>query len=130
MSTSLWGRITRGPYRWPIRLAALLVLGLALFLWYNRERSQNRLSFENRSGQPIPLLRVTVAGQTSTFRDVPAGGERFAPLGADGERFAVEGRLADGTMIRMQGVPPPGHALVILPGGDVVPRPSGKTSPF
>ena len=53
--------------------AVLLVGGIAGLLWATRERLQNRLTVENRSGQAIALLRVTTGGATAVLRDVPAG---------------------------------------------------------
>jgi hypothetical protein len=131
VSASLWGRINRGPYRWPIRLVALLLLGVALYAWFSRERAQNGLTVENRSGLPIEVLRLTVAGQRTIYRDVPPGGSVTAPGGGEGgDRFAVDGRLADGTMLRGEGGMPPGRALVVLPGGQILARPSGRAGPF
>ena len=131
MSTSLWSRINRGPYRWPIRLAAVLLLGLVLYAWFTGEWSHKGLTVENRSDQPISLLRVTVAGQRTIYTDVPAGGSRTAPAGGEGgDRFAVDGHLADGTMIRGEGSMPPGRALVVLPGGQILARPAGRGGPF
>src|SRR5436309_2110260 len=64
------GWMMHGRNRWLLRLAILLVAGLAFLVWFRRERSQDLLVIENRSKQPIALLRVTIAGQTSTFQDV------------------------------------------------------------
>ena len=116
--------------RWLFRLAVVLVGGLALLAWASRERALNPLTVENRSGQPIPLLKITVGGETSTFKDVPPGAKVTTPFQIKGaEPFGVEGRLADGTLIR-------GHGksgeqvglLVILPGGQTLFRQGEKTS--
>jgi hypothetical protein len=128
--------MNRGRYRWLFRLAALLVAGLAFLLWAARGRSQDLLAVENRSGQPIALLEITVAGQTSTFRDVPAGADVTAALGGKSDDpFVVEGRLADGTMVRgrfahvADALGGGRTGLVVLPGGQILFRQAGKTSP-
>jgi hypothetical protein len=109
----------------------VLVLGVALFVWFVWGRSPDRLTVENRSGLPVTVLRVTVAGQTYTFRDVASGSDATAPLTIKGgERFAAEGKLADGTMIRIGGVTTEGAHLLVLPGGEVQFRPPPKRSPF
>jgi hypothetical protein len=119
----------RGRYRWPIRIAILLIAGLALLLWAIAERSRNRLAIENRSGQPITSLRVTVAGKTQTFEDVRVGTEVTVPLALKpGDRFSFEGTLADGSRIRMSGVAGEQSRFVALPGGQIIPRPSGKAA--
>jgi hypothetical protein len=124
----VWRRLNQGPYRWLPRLAILLLAGLAWVLWANRQQTPNALTLENRSGQPVAVLRVTIGGQTQTFKDVRMGGSVSAPLGGQGnEHFTVEGQLADGTMIRGQFPATGPTTLVILPGGQITVRPSGKT---
>jgi hypothetical protein len=131
VATSVWGRINRGPYRWPIRIVAVLLVGLGLYAWFTRDRAANGLTIENRSQQPISVLRVTVAGQRNVYQNVPSGGSVTAPAGGEGgDRFALDGQLADGTMLRGAGGLPPGRALVVLPGGQVVTRPAGRAGPF
>jgi hypothetical protein len=122
--------MNRGRYRWLVRLTALLVAGLAFLLWATRG-PQNLLTVENRSGQPVARLEVTLAGETSTFRDVAAGAEVTAPFPHPGDQpFAVEGRLADGTMIRGHFGSVGGRVrLTVLPGGQILFRQGGKTSP-
>lgn len=136
MSTSRRRSLLRGRYRWPLRLAVLVIAGLALLGWAYAERSRNVLTVENRSGQTISLLHITAAGQTSEFRDVASGAEVTASFRIKGDdHFAVEGRLADGTLIRGQfrsvtsGMSGERAHLVVLPGGQIVFRPGGKTSP-
>lgn len=124
---------TRGRLRWPLRIAVILVAGLALLLWNLHQRSGEFLTIQNQSGQPVARLRVTASGETKTFQDVAAGSGVMVPLGAGGDdRLTVEGELADGTLIRGQfGRSAAGSAgeragLVILPGGQLVFRPQGK----
>src|SRR5947209_1024368 len=104
MSTSLWGRLRQSRTRWPIRLALLLVLGLAGFLWVNRQRSEDWLTVENQSGQPIAQLRLSAGGEGSSYKDVAPGAQVAAPFAVrSGEVFTVEGQLADGTRLRASG---------------------------
>jgi hypothetical protein len=103
-------------YRWVLRLAALPVAALALALWLAREQTKEGLTIENRAGQPIATLEVTVAGRVSTFRGVPAGADVTAPPGDEPDRrFRVEGKLADGSMIRGSGVYDPRTHFVVRP---------------
>jgi hypothetical protein len=74
------------------------ITGVAGLLWAARERLQNNLILENRSGQAIVILNVTTGGETAVFRDVPDGATRTAPFRITrDDGFALEGRLADGT---------------------------------
>ncbi len=118
MST-LWQRTRQGPYRWALRLALLLAVGLAALIWFARPTEQH-LTVENRSGQPVPELQVTVAGQTKTFRDVAAGAQVASPsVVRDGDTFSVEGQLADGKRVRIRGRIEKATRLLLLPGGDL-----------
>jgi hypothetical protein len=127
VSASLWERIRKGGSRWQVRLALLLVVGIILFVWFTREHAQNRLTVENRSGQPIALLEVTITGQTTTFRDVASGADALVPLSNEGgQHFVVSGQLADGTRIRGQGTAAEHASLVVLPGGQIMVRQAGK----
>jgi hypothetical protein len=106
-------------------MAILMVGGLACYLWFNQAQF---VAIENHSGQPIAELRITLAGQASTFRDVASGAAVSAPVGSQGsDDFAVEGKLSDGTLIRGHGVIG-GHNLVVLPGGMISIRPANKSS--
>ena len=123
----------QGRYRWLIRLAVLLVAGLAFAFWMLRGRSQNLLLVENKSGQRIALLTLTFAGQTRSFEDMAEGAEVSVPLPVKGdEPLLVEGRLAGGTMIRgrIGRIDGAGerYRLIILPGGNIAFRPPGKPS--
>src|SRR4051794_4183887 len=64
--------------RWRAVLAAAILLagGLAGLLRAARERLQSRLIVGNRPGQPVAVLRVTVGGETLSFRDIPDRGRR------------------------------------------------------
>src|SRR5437660_8152566 len=85
-----------------VLVEAVLLVGVFVGLLARHwERAQNRLAVENRSGQPLTFFKVTTAGETITFKDVPADGQVTAAfrIRAD-DHFAVEGRLADGKRIR------------------------------
>jgi hypothetical protein len=111
-----------------IRLALLLLVGFVLVVWAVREQFQADLSVQNRSGQAIAVLTLTVAGQPSTFQNVPDGADVLAPRSpAANEPFSVDGRLADGTLIRGRFAGAGGRmVLAITPGGQIVLRPPGK----
>jgi hypothetical protein len=130
--TTLWGRINQNRTRWLLRLAAVLVAGLAVFLWVNRERTQD-LIIENRSGQKITQLKVTIAGQTHPFRNVAMGSDVSVTVSSKGDDpLVMDGELADGGMIRSRfpsirevtDTEPP--KLTILPGGEVRPARAAK----
>jgi hypothetical protein len=83
-------------------LGLLALLGLAGGLvWAAWDRSKNRVTVENRSGQPIDTFRVFVGGEPITFRDLEDGAERTVIFHArkSKDHFVVEGRLADGTPV-------------------------------
>jgi hypothetical protein len=114
--------------RWLVLAAIALLLVLGAYL---REGPRG-LTVQNRSGEPVALLEITASGHTSTFRDVPDGGQVTAPLGSEGGNLDVQGRLRDGTRIKGRFADAPGGpdlrrgGLVILPGGAIVPRKAGK----
>jgi hypothetical protein len=117
--------------RWLFRLAALIVLGLAGLLWTAREWSQNLLTIENSSGEPITLLRITVVGESGAFQDVGADGKVATNLRMrSGDRFAIEGRLKDGTVVRGSGMSDGQANLVVSQGGQIMFQPRGKMLPF
>ena len=49
-----------------MRLAVLLIAGLALFVWFLRQRAQEPLTIENRSLQVITRLSVSRGDKTIT----------------------------------------------------------------
>jgi hypothetical protein len=111
--------MNQGRSRWWFRLAVVLVVGLGLLVWA-WQRSQNHLIVENRSGQPIASLRITVGGESTAFRDVAVGAAVTSPFLVKSEdHFVVEGQLADGTMIRGSGAAGERARLVVGPGGQI-----------
>jgi hypothetical protein len=117
-----------GRSRWLFRIAILVVLGLAFLLWYSRQQGQNALIVENRSGQAVARLDVTVGGATNTLRDLANGADAPAGLRASGdERFAVKGELKDGTRISGRGTLGERATITILPGGQIQIRQAGKS---
>ena len=115
---SLWARIRQSRYRWVFRLAVVLVAGIGLLAWAAWGQGRGALAIENQSGVPVALLKVTVGGQTTTFHDLRPGARVAAPVGPDdSNHYAVEVRLADGTIIHGGGEVPEGSSLVVLPGG-------------
>jgi hypothetical protein len=98
----------------------VLIVALGGLVWVLREQSQRQLTVENRSGQSIAELRVTVAQETVTFRNVPAGKDVSTPLGSSGHvPFTVEGQLADGTVIKSSGHLEEDLHCIVLPGGGI-----------
>ena len=81
-----------------------LIVVTIVLLWGARERyherHRNQLVVENRSGQAIAQLRITITRETILFENVADGAEVAAPfrIGAD-DHFVVAGRLADGSAI-------------------------------
>jgi hypothetical protein len=127
--------MNRHRYRWLLRAAALLVAGLAFWLWAAGPRS-SLLAVENSSGQPITQLRVTIAGETHSFSDVRPGSRVTAPFRVKGDdHFTLEGRLQDGTMIRGQfgytihGLTGDPVHFMVLPGGEIKFRQGDKPPP-
>src|SRR5262249_44529920 len=84
------------------RLLAVLIIAAVLVsvLCELRERCQNRLTVENRSGQRLAVLAVTITRETAVFRDVPVRADVTATfrIGSDAH-FVVNGQLADGTAV-------------------------------
>jgi hypothetical protein len=104
--------------RWLLRIAIPLVAALGLVVWA-LERSQNVVTIENQSGQPISVLKLTRGGETKSFQDVPVGAHPGA-ITKEGGPFTVDGRLADGTFIRARfGEVDARVDLVLFPGGQL-----------
>ncbi len=115
-----------GRQRWLLRLAVVLLVGLVALFWAVGQRSRI-LTIENRSQQSIPELNITIAGQTKKFQNVKAGAEVSAPCPSGAEdRFTVDGRLADGTLLRSNGRIGDSLHFLLLPNGDLQPRPKGS----
>src|SRR5262249_45646535 len=111
-----------------LRLGILLIIGLAMLAWVFMNRSRT-LVVENRSGQKINRLKVTISGETSTFRGVLNGGQASGTFKAGGDdNFNLDGRLADDTQIRASGKIGENLHVFILPGGEVQLRPE-KNAP-
>jgi hypothetical protein len=119
--------MNRARYRWLLRAALVLVGGLALLVWAVGRQAGHRLTVENHSGQPIAVLRLTVAGESKTFENVKEGAGVAAPFPISGaEAVAVEGKLADGTVIRYRRAQAGEQVnLLVLPGGQIAPRKGG-----
>jgi hypothetical protein len=113
--------------RWILRLAALLVAGIAALLWATQQRAARGIVIDNESGATISSLEVTVAGKTTTLGDLPSGRKATAPFGTSGdESFVFDGKLRGG---KLHGGGPKaveGLTLVIQPDGNVVFRQPGK----
>jgi hypothetical protein len=113
--------------RW-LRVVVVLAIALGLLGWALSEHGQ-QLLIDNESGQTVAFLEITVAGKTTTFRNLPAGAVRTAPYRSRGDAsFDLTGRLVDDTRIRLQGKLADNSQLVILPKGQVTIRPKGKSS--
>jgi len=85
-----------------VAVILLVAVGTILFwaAWERFQKRRNYLVVENRSGQPIAQLRITISQEAIRFEDVPDGIDVTAPfrIGSD-DHFVVVGRLADGTNI-------------------------------
>src|SRR5262245_21838834 len=127
VSASLWQRLRQTRSRWAVRAALLLLVGIGVFAWFAWERSQSRLTIQNRAGQPIDVQRITVDDQPSTFRDVAHGTARSAPFAVRSDsRFKLEVRLADGTQSSAHGLVGEQHHFLVLPRGQVTTRPAQR----
>ncbi len=112
-----------------LRLGVVLLAGLAVLIWTLAHRSRS-VVIENHSGQTIKVLKVTLAGETKTFQDVPDGKPMTDTFTAGGDALlTVEGRLANDTRIRFSGKAGDNLHFLILPGGAMVPRPRKGASP-
>jgi hypothetical protein len=119
-------RAAAGRRRWLLRLAALLVAGLAVLLWATQQRPAKVLNVENKSGGPITSLRVTVAGKTTAIREVPPGATVPAPFGDSGDaQFVVDGDLPGGKL-HVLGKAEEGLTVVVQPGGQIKYQPAAR----
>jgi len=125
-----------------IVLALVLLLAGLLWAGWERfqtgwERFQNRLFVENRSGQPITMLKITVGGETSVFQEVLDGAKSSASFRiASDDHFAVNGLLADGTKVSGElgyvtnGMSGERAFFVIHPEGKIEFRQSNQVTPY
>ncbi|SRR5579885_2966719 len=115
-----------GRRRWILRLAAVLVAGLAVLLWATQQRPAKVLNIENKSGGPITSLRVTVAGNTTAIREVPPGATVPVPFGDNSDgRFVVDGDLPGGKL-HGQGKAAEGLTVIVQPGGQIKFQPAAR----
>ncbi len=87
------------------------------------------MTIQNQYGKPVPTVKVSIGEETRTFNDVAEGAEVAVPLRSKGDPLRVEVKFADGTLKSFSG--PAANdgdpaVLVIQPGGDIVPRKTGK----
>ncbi len=109
--------------RWLIRLAVLLLVGLGALFWSVGKLGRD-LTIENRSEQEIAELKITIAGQVTTFANVKPGGEVSVPSPQSGEgQFILQGKFADGNLFRVRGQIRDNLHFLLLPGGQLQPRP-------
>jgi hypothetical protein len=108
-----------GRNRWLLRVAIPLLVGLAVLVWALGTRGQHGLVVENRAGQPLARLEVTVGEQTKIIRDMPAGADVAVPISTKGASpVHVQAQLADGTLFRGQFREiPEGTRVVVLSRG-------------
>lgn len=112
--------------RWWFRLAIVLLVGLLALFWAVSQNTRT-LKIENRSEQSIPELKITVGGQSQTFKNVARGGQVTVPCPAGGDdHFTVDGRLADDSRIRANGPIREGLDFLLLPDGSLLPRPKSS----
>jgi hypothetical protein len=100
-------------------LGFVLVVVLAVALLALRGKNHT-LRLENRSGERITELHITIAGDTKQFHDVANGRDVSVPCAAANEEsVAVEGRLSDGTQIKARGTFPMPARLIVVPHGEI-----------
>ncbi|SIO60691.1 hypothetical protein SAMN05444166_6488 [Singulisphaera sp. GP187] len=91
--------------RLSVRQGMTAIAGLALVfggVTCGFRRAENRLVVENRSGQSLDLLDISLsrAGHIVTIKSLPDGGAETAPFWIKGDDgFVLNGSLADGTKV-------------------------------
>lgn len=111
--------------RWLLRSAVVLLVGILGVFWAGSKFPRN-LTIENQSQQIIDELKISMGGQTRTFHKVKVG-ERLTVEGSSGgDRFAVEGQLADSTRIRASIPSSENLDFILLPNGQLQPRPKNS----
>lgn len=106
---------TPGRSRWLVRVLLIAAAGVGVLVW---ALQSPRLVIENRSGQTMPFLQVTVAGEKATFRDVATGAAVTAPMKIkESDSYSVEGRLVDSTRVKVAGTLGDTGRILVLPGG-------------
>ena len=115
-----------GRSRWLLRLGVVLIVGLIALFWAVSHRDRT-LTIENHASQPIASLSVTIAGQTSHYHNVEPG-KNVEVNGNDSpdNLFTVEGELASGAKIRFRGKLTESVEFVLLPNGELQPKPKRK----
>jgi hypothetical protein len=97
--------MNRNRNRWALRIGAVLVAGAIMLIWALRQQSPHELTVSNQSGQTIAVLKVTVAGQTHTFRDVVSSAEISVPGAVKSdEQFQMECEFPGSRLFRGRGV--------------------------
>ena len=119
----------RSRYRWILRLAIVLVVGLIALLWAVGQQTRT-LTIENQAQQTIASLQIILGGETRRFENVAAGREvRAEGKGQGEESYTVVGELANGTRIRSSGRIKESVQFLLLPDGQLQPKPQRK-GPF
>jgi hypothetical protein len=87
---------------------------------------RNRLVVENRSGQTISSLEISIGGSSIHFDEIAAGADAGAPFWFESDdHFVIKGRMADGKAIDRHlgyvtnGLPPQRARFTIRPTGEV-----------
>ena len=84
-------------------IAVVLVAGLLVSLagvWFVRAQLANQLTVVNESGQAIEWITIRVGRWPVRLEDIPPGESISARFDIKSDdSFAVEGQLADGTLI-------------------------------
>lgn len=113
---------SQGRSRWFLRLGVVLAASVGFLAWSLMGRSEP-LMIENRSGQTISFLEVTVGGEKSSYQYLATGATVTAPMKVKStDSFAVEGRV-EKALIKAHGVLGENRHLIVLPHGQLELKP-------
>jgi hypothetical protein len=120
-----------GRNRWKLRIAVVLLAAGAMLIWALRQQQQptSALTIVNQSGQKISVLKITIAGHSTTVKDIPTGEELVPPAAVQsGDPFSLEVTLVDGSSIsRINGTAADGLRIIVEPGGSLTPKRADKS---
>jgi hypothetical protein len=117
----------RGRYRWLIRLALVLFIGMMGLVWAQREKERHQLTVENRSGHVLTHIEIKAGTDSKSFPDVADGVRVVAPFAVEkAEKYDIRIEFGKSSINHMQGVLGDSPHFIVLPGGQILPQPQQK----